>query len=87
MRKLLTAQDGLNRSQQEAIARAMTRSITLWQARIRLLLVECMLGHAVLNPPRLVFGLVFSIHTHTGCGWRAPGLFPAGCCRQRVHWV
>lgn len=31
--RLLAAQDGLNRSQQEAIARAMTRSITLWQAR------------------------------------------------------
>ena len=39
MRKLLTAQDGLNRSQQEAIARAMTRSITLWQARTQLSLV------------------------------------------------
>ena len=34
-RSLLQAQEGLNRSQQEAIARAITRSITLWQVRCR----------------------------------------------------
>ena len=34
-RKLLQAQEGLNRSQQEAIARAITRSITLWQVCCR----------------------------------------------------
>lgn len=32
-KKLLNGQEALNRSQQEAIAKALTRTVTLWQAR------------------------------------------------------
>lgn len=64
MRKLLMAQDGLNRSQQEAIARAMTRSITLWQARTQLSLV-CSARLVMLCSTLHVLSFVLLLPVHT----------------------